>query len=208
MPPKFEKPDRKEPRMTRTFIALEMNTELQHHLGEVIRYVARSLPGIHWVDPAGIHLTLAFLGELTDDQVAEAIQATEDTARQFKPFTYRLSRLGAFGSLRQPRVIWIGIEEPPGVLLHLHRLLNTSLEQRGFAADAHPFSPHLTLARIKAPLMPLEQQRLQGLLTGKQQGIVSHQAYHVRHMDVIKSELLRTGARYTVLHECPLASVP
>ena len=89
--------------MTRTFIALEMNDALQSHLTGIIRQVALVLPGIRWVDPSSIHLTLAFLGELTDEQVAEAIQATEMVAQQARPFSYRLSHLGTFGSPRNPK---------------------------------------------------------------------------------------------------------
>ena len=95
--------------MTRTFIALEMNDALQSHLTDIIRQVALALPRVRWVDPSSIHLTLAFLGELTDEQVVEAIQATEMAAQQVQPFSYRLSHLGTFGSPRYPRVIWMGI---------------------------------------------------------------------------------------------------
>ena len=192
--------------MTRTFIALEMNEHLQQHLAEIIQRMAHTFPSVRWVDPRGIHLTLSFLGELNDEQLALAIQAAEGAAKQVKPFTYCLASLGIFGSPRQPRVIWLGIEEPSGVLLQLHHLLNTALEQRGFTIDMRPFSPHLTLARVKAPLTQLEQQRLRDLLVAKQQGIVSHQSYHVRHIIVMKSELQRTGARYTLLQECMLAA--
>ncbi|MBV9691098.1 MAG: RNA 2',3'-cyclic phosphodiesterase [Ktedonobacteraceae bacterium] len=192
--------------MTRTFIALEMNEDLQQHLAAIIQHMAHSFPSVRWVDPRGIHLTLSFLGELTDEQLAQAIQAAEGAARQVKPFTYWLARLGVFGSPLQPRVIWLGIEEPSGVLLHLHHLLNTALKQYGFAIGTRPFSPHLTLARVKAPLTQLEQQRLRALLVTKQQDIVSHQTYHVHHIVVMKSELLRTGARYTLLQQCMLAA--
>src|SRR6185312_6709672 len=116
--------------MTRTFIALEMNEALQLHLGKTLRHLAQALPNARWVDPASIHLTLAFLGELTDKQLAEVAQATSATARQAARFSYSLTRLGIFGSPRRPQVIWMGIEEPSGKLLHLHRLLNQQLVQR------------------------------------------------------------------------------
>ncbi len=190
--------------MIRTFIALEMNETLQRHLEGVIRQVAQVLPAIHWVNPESIHLTLAFLGELTDRQLAEAMQAAESAALQESVFSYCLSRPGVFGSVRQPRIVWMGIEETSGTLLHLHRTLNRELEQRGFEVDKRPFSPHLTLARIKAPLNPDEQETLHSLLTGKQQGIISSHIYQVQHVSVMKSELLRTGARYTCLREYAL----
>jgi RNA 2',3'-cyclic 3'-phosphodiesterase len=189
--------------MTRTFIALELDESLQRYLGEIIRRMVQELPGLHWVDPAGIHLTLAFLGELSDQQLAEATRAAELSAQSLPSFEYRLSHPGIFGSPRQPRVIWIGVEEPSGNLQLLHYQLNLELAQCGFEIDTRPFSPHLTLARIKAPLKPEELQRLQRLLA-----VQDRQPYsplvRVRYLSVMKSELMRTGARYTSLRDVPL----
>ena len=192
--------------MTRTFIALEMNENLQRHLEGVINQVAQVLPNARWVDPAGVHLTLAFLGELTDAQLAEAEQATAIAAQQVTPFTYRLSRLGIFGSPRQPRVLWVGIDEPSGVLSRLHRILNQELERSGFEIDKRPFSPHLTLARFKQPLMLDEQHGLQSILAGKLRGISLVRECTVEHVRVMKSELSRVGARYTCLQEYALGA--
>src|SRR5215468_1755806 len=126
--------------------------------------MAQELPPIRWVDPQGIHLTLAFLGDLTDEQVAKARQAAEATAQQVTPFRFRLSHLGVFDSSQYPRVIWVGVNEHSGALLQLHSLLNQELEHRGFAVERRAFSPHLTLARIKIPLNHEERQRLLHLL--------------------------------------------
>ncbi|HJT59363.1 MAG TPA: 2'-5' RNA ligase family protein, partial [Ktedonobacteraceae bacterium] len=67
--------------MTRTFIALELDESLRRFLGNMIDRLARQLPGVRWVDPAGIHLTLAFLGELSDAQLATAEQASGAAAK-------------------------------------------------------------------------------------------------------------------------------
>jgi len=190
--------------MTRTFIALEMNEDLQRHLSGVIRQVAQALPNIRWVNPTGIHLTLAFLGELDDEQLAAVEEATEEVAQQIHPFSYSLSRLGVFGSQRSPRVIWMGIEEPTGALNMTHRTLQRELVKRGLEVDSRPFSPHLTLARVKVPLKADEQQQLQYLLAKEQQDRFASKLYVAHSLHVVKSELLKTGARYTVLRECKL----
>ncbi|HEU5230264.1 MAG TPA: RNA 2',3'-cyclic phosphodiesterase [Ktedonobacteraceae bacterium] len=187
--------------MTRTFIALEMNDALQRHLEGVTRQVAKALPSVRWLDPAGIHLTLAFLGELTDEQLAIAMDASAKAAGQVKAFSYRLSWLGTFGPPRQPRIIWMGIEESSGSLIRLHRILNLQLERDGFEIDRRPFSPHLTLARLKSPLTPDEQQQLQHLLAGEQRSITSQVEYPASLIHVMKSELSRSGAYYTSLQE-------
>jgi 2'-5' RNA ligase len=193
--------------MTRTFIALEMNEALHYHLEEVIDRVAQGLPHARLVNPAGIHLTLAFLGELNDAQLTEAMQATEIAAQQVSPFTYRLSRPGIFGSVSHPRVLWMGIDEPSGSLARLHRMLNQELEQRGFEIDTRPFSPHLTLARFKQPLTLDERQSLQRLLAAEQRGNAVAQRAIAEYVSVMKSELSRRGAHYTCLREYTLGSM-
>ena len=189
--------------MTRTFIALEFDEALRRYLDELMHRMARDLPSLRWVDPAGIHLTLAFLGELTDEQLAKALQASEGAAQQVAPFTLRLSHPGIFGSPRQPRVIWMGIEEPSGRLIQLHRVLNRELEQHSFEVENRSFAPHLTLSRIKAPLSSQEQQRLQRLLADTQIA-ASAPTQQVNSISVMKSELSRAGAKYTCLQSYPL----
>ena len=191
--------------MTRTFIALELNEAVQRHLSAVMREMALALPALRWVDPAGIHLTLAFLGELDDEQLAYAIAATAAAAQQAQPFSYRLTYPGVFGSPRSPRVIWMGIDEPSDKLNQLHRALNQQLEQRGFEIDRRPFSPHLTLARVKSPLTPEEQLRLQRLLT-EQKLAPPALPHRVNALAVMKSELSRSGAQYTAMKEVPFGA--
>ncbi|GCE06421.1 RNA 2',3'-cyclic phosphodiesterase [Dictyobacter aurantiacus] len=189
--------------MTRTFIALEMNEHMQRHLSGFIHQVAPALPGLRWVDPRGIHLTLAFLGELDDEQLTLTYEAAQQAARKSRPFSYSLTHPGIFGTLRQPRVLWMGIDEPSGALQYLYRLLQKELVQRDFTGESRPFSPHLTLARAKAPLNPTEQAALQKILAPNYKA-GSTQPYPASHIHVMKSELSRTGATYTVLQEYSL----
>ena len=189
--------------MTRTFIALELHEALQHHLSGMIRQMAFVLPDLRWVDPATIHLTLAFLGELNDEQLVLAMQVAQAAAQSTEAFDYRLSHLGIFGSKRYPRVIWVGIEETSGTLLRLHRVLNHALEQRGFAVDTRSFSPHLTLSRVKASLSPEEIQTLQRFL-GDKRRFAASPSNHVSHINVMKSELARACAKYVCLKAYPL----
>jgi 2'-5' RNA ligase len=195
--------------MTRTFIALEMHASMQRALNDIIERFAQALPALRWVDAAGIHLTLAFLGELDDDRLALAMEATRAAAHDFPAFAYRLTAPGVFGSPQQPRVIWMGIEDQPVAQLHgsplqrLHHVLSRELQRRDFETEKRPFSPHLTLARVKQPLTPAEQQTLQRLLHSKQDNAGSS-LYGVSHLNVMKSELSRAGATYSVLQACAL----
>lgn len=191
------------PGVTRTFIALDLGESVRRELAEVIKQMAQALPDIRWVDPGGIHLTLAFLGDLTDERLVEAMQAAEVAAQRVAPFACRLSHLGVFDSLLHPRVIWMGVSEPSGSLQQLHGALNRELEQRGFTVDKRPFSSHLTLARIRVSLKSDERQRLQRFLAETKVAATSP-AHRVDQLCVMKSELLRSGARYTHLGDYAL----
>ncbi len=193
--------------MTRTFIALDLHEDLQRFLGETISRGSAALPSVRWVAPASIHLTLAFLGELNDKELGRAFEAAGAAARQAQPFSYSLSAPGTFGSPRAPRVIWMGIEEPSGALQTLHRALNRELKRRGFEVEKRPFSPHLTLARIKGPLSPEELETLQHFLADARVH-ASLPAHAVESLRVMKSELARTGAIYTCLRVYPLTLSP
>ena len=195
--------------MTRTFIALDIHPSVRRALGQRIERFAQALPGVRWVDAAGIHLTLAFLGELDDDRLALAKEAALAATRHFPAFDYRLTSPGLFGSPQQPRVIWMGIEDRPLAQLHgsplqrLHHILNRELQRRNFETEKRPFSPHLTLARVKQPLSPAELQTLQRLLHSGQDN-TNGTFYRASHLDVMKSELFRAGAKYSVLEACAL----
>jgi 2'-5' RNA ligase len=186
--------------MTRTFISLEMNEMVQRQLADVIRQLTLILPSVRWVNPASIHLTLAFLGELDHVRLAEAMRASTRVAQNADPFNYTLTQLGIFGPLHQPRAIWMGIAEPTKALLHLQRTLNRELELRGLEIDHRPFSPHLTIAYIRSSLMPQEQKSLQEMLVGDH--LISTDVYRVTSIQVMKSELSSAGAHYTRLRTC------
>lgn len=194
--------ERKIEDMTRTFIAFELDGPQQHFLAHIIEQGKHLFPALRWVDPAGIHLTLAFLGELSESQLEKARTAAHSAAATGAPFTYHLSGLGTFGPAHQPRVLWMGVSEPSGALHEVQRALARALEQQGFAGEQRPFSPHLTLARIKDPLTSEQLQVFQRLLSRHQFSSLVH---HVTHISVMKSELARAGARYTCLQASPLA---
>lgn len=205
--------------MTRTFIAIELSDGVRSHLSRELRRLAQALPRLRWVDPDTLHLTLSFLGELDDEQLDNAIQATTDTAAEAKPFTLHIGSLGTFGPPRSPRVIWSGVTGDMPRLLGLQKQLTARLAEQGFPPEERPYSPHLTLARIKDALTHQELATLQRLIpptlatharqhtTARASDKDHHTVISVEHLSVMKSELLRDGPRYTCLRLCPLRTV-
>jgi 2'-5' RNA ligase len=186
--------------MTRTFLAVELTDAVRTALEREIARLARAAPHARWVDPDGMHLTLAFLGELDDARLSEATAAAKETAADCHPFTLRLARLGSFGPPHSPRVIWAGVGGDVPRLLALQERLAGALEGRGFPREPRPFAPHLTLARVKVPLPPAEVASLPRLLVAP----VMPAVWPVDAIAVMKSELQRPAARYTRLARVPL----
>lgn len=188
--------------MTRTFIAVRLPDAIRAQLALQIEALKPRLPAsVRWVAPESLHLTLAFLGELDDARLAAAEEAAAVAAREGAPFTLALTHLGAFGPARSPRVIWAGVSGDVSALANLQDRLATELELRGFPREDRPFSPHLTLARIKEPLPPDTGRAVPALLRSAP---AEHGSWQVHELCAMKSELARSGARYTCLHAYPL----
>jgi 2'-5' RNA ligase len=186
--------------MTRAFIAVALSDAAREALRREISSLANALPSVRWVNVASLHLTLAFLGDLDDERLAAAHEATQAATQQGAPFQLTLDQLGTFGPAHAPRVIWAGVGGDVASLRHIQGLLARELDRRGFPPQEHPFSPHLTLARIKerlpAPELTALQQRANKPLT--------HTAtWTITTLDVMKSELIRPAARYTTLASYP-----
>lgn len=188
--------------MTRTFLALELPETIKAVLRRRIERLAHALPEVRFVDVAGLHLTLAFLGELDNAHLAAATEAAEEAASAHAPITLRLARLGTFGSARSPRVIWVGLAGEVAQLGALQSTLADALAARGFPREARPFAPHLTLARIKKPL----SDDLLAALARLQGEPAPDAAWQADALSVMKSELLRPAALYTALSRWPLAA--
>ncbi|MFH0842305.1 MAG: RNA 2',3'-cyclic phosphodiesterase [Bacteroidota bacterium] len=134
--------------MKRIFIALKINPG-----DSLIRMIStlRALlenERINWVDPANIHLTLAFLGDTDEEMIKIADLAVRQQCRGSGEFSFNLSGTGVFRNYRDPKVIWAGIEEYRN-LARLNNLISTALSDAGFKLEERPFKPHITLGRIK-----------------------------------------------------------
>jgi 2'-5' RNA ligase len=189
--------------MTRTFLALELPETVKAVLRRRIERLAHALPEIRFVDVAGLHLTLAFLGELDEARLAAATEAAAEAAGAHAPFALRLASVGTFGSAHAPRVIWAGLAGEVARLRALQSTTADALAARGFAREARPYAPHLTLARIKKPLADAALTTL----TRAQGEPLPDTAWQADAISVMKSELARPAARYTAISHWPLTTL-
>ncbi|MBS0166752.1 MAG: RNA 2',3'-cyclic phosphodiesterase [Nitrospira sp.] len=197
--------------MIRAFLAVELSEglrrqiatvqqDLQSRLGDASSKAVR----IAWVQPSSIHLTMRFLGD-TDEQLLEPMREALATVRRSHPtIQISIDRLQAFPSLRQPRVLWVGPSEQwiksdaAKQLTALHREIESCCRSFGFVTEDKPFTPHLTVARIKAGEREIGQRLAQ---SGACDRALSVGVITVGPLVLMKSKLRPTGPVYTKLWE-------
>jgi len=103
---------------------------------------------INWVDPANIHITLAFLGDTEEERIKVAAIMLREVCQGFRRFSFNLSGTGVYKNFHDPRVIWTGIDNS-AELGKLNSLIMTGLKDMGFGIEERSFRPHITIGRIK-----------------------------------------------------------
>jgi 2'-5' RNA ligase len=136
-------------RSTRTFIALPIPNPLKSKLERLQRLIAPDLPGASWVEPAGFHLTLAFLGDVDDTHLNNVCKAVAEAVKDLPPFGLTIKGLGAFPDASKPRVLWAGIEGDIEPLGRLQEAVVEAVEKVDYPPDDDRFHPHITLGRLK-----------------------------------------------------------
>src|SRR3954452_20743766 len=101
----------------RTFVAIDLPPAVKALVGEVQRemreFIGSAAEAVKWVRPAGIHLTLEFLGNVMSDRIEDVEAALRAATSGSQPFTLQLGELGAFPNMKQPRVLWLGLVSDP-----------------------------------------------------------------------------------------------
>jgi len=182
----------------RSFIAIELPQNVKNGLAKLISELARAEhPFVKWVNPESVHLTLKFLGNIPFKQVAEISKAIEEAAQGILPFHLEVSGLGVFPNLKQPRVLWVGIKGEIDNLLKLQQNVDSALAPLGFAEEKRPFTPHLTLARLRERASPAERKSFGELVMST--SFESSYPLEVETVSLMRSQLAPEGAIYTRL---------
>jgi 2'-5' RNA ligase len=182
----------------RSFVAIELPEEAKAGLARLRRELDRDEHSfVKWVDSRGIHLTLKFLGNIPSGRVAEITEAMGRAVRGISPFHLEISGLGAFPSLRQARVFWVGVGGELDKLSRLQQSIDSALAALGFAKEERPFMPHLTLARVREGASPPERRSF-GELVGST-AFEDKYPVEVEAVRLMRSQLTPAGAIYTCL---------
>lgn len=159
----------------------------------------REIRGLRAVPPHQLHFTLKFFEDLPEAKVAAAKAAAARAASASPPFSLDLSGLGTFPPRGPARVLWIGCGGGSEAFVSLATAVEKEFAFDGFAPEARPFSPHLTLARVKDPRAARDAASFAAANAAFDEGKIE-----VKELVLLHSVLGPSGAAHTPLGRFPL----
>lgn len=183
----------------RAFIAVELPQTVRRALTLLERELAVSRADVKWVEESNLHITMRFLGEITEDQRQAVEQLLRTVAHGVAPFPFTLVELGAFPSVASPRVVWIGVGQGKDVLRNLAEQLEDGLQQLGLPGEERGFAAHVTLGRVRSPKNRAElSSRLNTTAW------IPPPPWRIERLTLFQSTLTSAGPLYAVLAHAPL----
>lgn len=188
----------------RAFLAIRLPCAVTTSLARLIdQAVGRGVDCIRPVKPENMHLTVRFFGNVSARQVESIIAAVRRSARSIRPFTLTLGGVGAYPSVGNARVVWVGLEDDGlAPLLDARGRIDDALAQAAFERDPRKFSPHVTIARIRDRVSRVDRRKAaESFFSAK---LDSALPIPVERISLMRSVLLPSGPEYSVLAEIPL----
>jgi 2'-5' RNA ligase len=178
----------------RLFVAINLADDVRQSVWRSVSGLRNRGYPIKWVRPESVHLTLKFLGDVPEGGVVDVQAGIRTAAAGEPPFELLLSGFGAFPNPRRARVVWIGCHSGPS-LGRIQQKLEGELEEAGFPREQRSFHPHITLGRVRRDARPGSLSCLADQL----ERLHFEATSVVESVDLMQSELSRSGARYTRL---------
>ncbi|MBI5444481.1 MAG: RNA 2',3'-cyclic phosphodiesterase [Deltaproteobacteria bacterium] len=176
----------------RCFVAAALPEAVRNDLAALQERFRSLAPGLRWVAPASIHLTLKFIGEV-EPNVFEAIAGALKPPLAPEAQAILVPRgVGAFPSVRRARVLWVGLAGDVAVVAKAALEVEARLEPLGIPREARPFTPHLTVGRARNPG---EMPDLRAALEAE--GEYEGPSFTVSELVLYESRLSPKGPTYT-----------
>lgn len=182
----------------RLFVAIELGAEARQAVRLAQAAARRAGFSARWVDPANAHLTLEFLGDTDREQIESLGAALGAVVAKRAAFALQTTVIGGFPNLCYPSVLWLGLGGALDQLAALQQSVEAALVAQGFPAEVRPFRPHLTLGRLpRGTALPASTSVAALAASDNFAGAV----LTIRGIQLVRSELSPSGARYTTLHD-------
>jgi len=183
----------------RLFVAIELAAPVRAALTRVQQGLAGKCRSVRWIPSEQLHVTLKFLGEVVDADVLRVGEATTRAAARCAALEMSLVGCGCFPPRGNVRIAWVGIEKGAEPMSKLAVSLDEQFAELGFAPERRPFSPHITIGRVR------EGQPTQGVREALAAFSFPGVAQSVDRIVLMSSVLSPRGPTYAVVREAPLS---
>jgi len=190
--------------LLRAFIAIEFSQHLQDAIEKQTLRLRQTLGDeiVRWIPSNNMHLTLKFLGDIATSHLDFLKQMLAREADGHPQFDLQIGGLGSYPTPKRPRVLWVGLHAP-AALTSLQKGIEAGAFRLGYDQEEHPFSPHLTIGRVRQTASPADLSNIRAALDNIQLGNIG--TARVDSVHLIKSELQPGGSVYTKLFSAPLS---
>ena len=182
----------------RTFIAIEISEEIRNTLAQIQSHLKYAGADVKWVAKDNIHLTLKFLGEVSEDKIEKIKSILNAIGSETKPFEITVKEIGAFPKIDYPRVIWVGLDKGADESKELAKRIDEELSKIGFQKETRPFAAHLTLGRVRSPK---NRAALVEKLLSVNLSPITYHLQPITSIILFQSTLTPQGSIYSKLHE-------
>ena len=191
----------------RVFVSVGLSEEARGQLLDAVARIRAQVPdGIQWANPDGMHLTIKFLGNIPSSGVEPLLNCLGPVAAATMTFPLELAGLGMFPNRRAPRVLWAGVSGDLDALGRLQQDSEAAINALGYPPEQRAFRPHITMGRPRRNISDARSRQIGDVVTALAPPAKTR--WQVDAVDVMRSELHPTGARYTVLGSVPLQVPP
>ena len=184
----------------RLFVAIEVSEPVRRAMSATQASLMQKCPDVRWIPSEQLHLTVKFLGEVVDDDVATVCEAMANAAAESKPFVMRVGECGCFPERGAVRIVWTKANEESGLLAGCVAAIEAQIEPLGFPREHRPFAAHITIGRVR-------EDRSQGKvreLVQAHRGRVLEQ--EVLSLTLLSSALSPKGSTYTAVSRAKLGA--
>ena len=184
--------------MPRSFIAIDSNQKTRKSLTGIQEKLKKTEGDLKIVEPENIHMTLRFLGNVSESRLEDIKNILKDSAT-VDPFEMNVEGLGVFPKPSFIRVVWAGVSEGTEETKAIRGNLDRKLEKIGISPSDKDFTPHFTIARIKSGKAKEKIYSVVEENSDKPFGTIS-----VEEIKLMKSELTPEGPIYSTLEKAKL----
>ncbi len=197
----------------RSFIAININDSLRGKIGDIVNGLVETNADVRWVKSENLHITLKFLGNINEEEIQLIKDVLMKVSSKYYSFGILLENIGCFPNIKRPRIIWIGIRDSSAII-QIYKDIDKMLFKAGFEKEKKAFSPHITIGRVKSMNGYIKvKDKIKTLnINNKEKPEINHVQLTdfifgnmtMNSLSLMRSDLSRSGAKYTLIEDFPL----